>query len=84
MAWQIAFLVIGSNPTRLRPLMVPAIIEKIGYVLTVVMMHNGERLLSRDILVVVPDLLLGILFILALAETPTSNQILPQATAPSS
>jgi hypothetical protein len=84
MAWQIAFLVIGSNPTRLRPLMVPAIIEKIGYVLTVVMMHSGERLLSRDILVVVPDLLLGILFILALAETPTSNQILPQATARSS
>jgi hypothetical protein len=73
MAWQIAFLVIGSNPTRLRPLMVPAIIEKIGYVLTVVMMHSGARILSRDILVVMPDLLLGILFILALGETPQAE-----------
>ena len=74
MAWQIAFLVIGWNPTRLRPLMVPAIIEKIGFALTVVMMPSGERLFSRDILVVVPDLVLGILFILALAETPVGAE----------
>jgi len=32
MAWQIAFLVIGSNPVRFRPLMIPSIIEKAGYV----------------------------------------------------
>lgn len=32
MAWQIAFLVIGSNPARLRPLMIPSILEKLGHV----------------------------------------------------
>ena len=71
MAWQIAFLVIGSNPTRLRPLMVPAIIEKIGYVLTLL----GPALSWPGwvVLVVMPDLFLGVLFILALGETPQAE-----------
>jgi hypothetical protein len=33
-AWQIAFLFIARDPVRLRPLMVPAMIEKFGYVTT--------------------------------------------------
>jgi hypothetical protein len=33
-AWQIAFLVVGSNPLRFRPLMIPCIVEKLGYVST--------------------------------------------------
>ena len=32
MAWQIAFLVIGSNPARYRPLMIPGMLEKPGHV----------------------------------------------------
>jgi len=39
MAWQMAFLVIGSNPARLRPLMIPAILEKLGYVGTLIVMY---------------------------------------------
>jgi cytochrome b len=34
LAWQIAFLVIGSNPARFRALMIPAMLEKFGYVAT--------------------------------------------------
>ena len=30
MAWQIAFLIIGSNPARFRMLMIPGILEKLG------------------------------------------------------
>ena len=33
MAWQVAFLVIGSNPVRYRLLMIPAFIEKAGYII---------------------------------------------------
>ena len=32
LAWQIAFLVIGSSPGRFRPLMIPSIVEKFGHV----------------------------------------------------
>ena len=69
LAWQIAFLIIASNPARLRPLMVPAVIEKFGFVLTVVVLYGQTRILSADIPVIVPDLLLGILFVIALIKT---------------
>jgi len=74
MAWQIGFLVIASNPARLRPLMVAAVIEKLGFVLTVVVLHGQARLSSRDTLVIVPDLLLGILFVIALIKTQAIGQ----------
>lgn len=45
-AWQIAFLLIGSNPVRFRPLMIPAVIEKLGYVVAVAVLH-GRGLIQR-------------------------------------
>lgn len=69
MAWQIAFLIIASNPARLRPLMVAAVIEKFGFVLTVVVLDGQTGIVSRDIPLIVPDLLLGILFVVALTKT---------------
>jgi hypothetical protein len=45
LAWQIAFLVIGSDPARFRPLMIPSILEKLGWVLTLALLygHGGSR-----------------------------------------
>jgi hypothetical protein len=37
-AWQIAFLVIGSDPARFRPMMVPAVLEKLGYGIAVLVL----------------------------------------------
>ena len=34
--WQLAFLLIRSNPVRFRLLMLPAIVEKLGYVTTLI------------------------------------------------
>ena len=69
MAWQIAFLVIGSNPARFRPLMIAAILEKLGYVGTLIVMYVNGRIPVADTGPVVPDLLLGVLFIVAFART---------------
>jgi hypothetical protein len=71
MAWQIAFLVIGSNPARFRPLMIPAILEKLGYVGTLVVMYLSGRIPTADTQPVIPDLLLGLLFIVAFVRTRT-------------
>jgi hypothetical protein len=30
MAWQVAFLVIASDPVRFRPMMIPTVLEKVG------------------------------------------------------
>jgi hypothetical protein len=69
LAWQIAFLVIGSNPARFRLLMIPGIVEKLGYVATLAVLYGQGRIAAADASPAVPDLLLGILFIAAYAKT---------------
>ena len=70
MAWQIAFLVIASSPARFRPLMIPGIVEKFGHVAGVAVLYSLGHLPEADAIAAVPDLLLGVLFVLALAMTP--------------
>lgn len=77
MAWQIAFLVIGSNPARFRLLMIPGIIEKFGYVATVAALHARGQVSSTDAAAAVPDALLGLLFAAALVKTRSSDDVEP-------
>ena len=70
MAWQIAFLVIGTNPPRFRWLMIPAIIEKLGYVAVLAVLGWQARLPTVDLMPAIPDFVLGCLFMLAFAKTP--------------
>lgn len=65
MAWQIAFIVIGSNPERFRPLMIPAIVEKLAHVAGVAVLYWNARISTIDAQSAIPDLLLAILFIAA-------------------
>ena len=71
-AWQIAFLMIGTNPARFRPLMVPAILEKLGWVVTLAVLHAESRISALDASAAVTDALLGILFIAAFVATGRS------------
>jgi hypothetical protein len=70
-AWQIAFMVIGSNPARFRPLMIPAVIEKLGYVVAVALLHGSEYISNAEAMTAAPDLILGVLFIAAFLKTPS-------------
>jgi hypothetical protein len=69
MAWQIAFLIIGSNPMRFRPLMLPSVIEKLGHVITLAVLYGQSRISATDAQAGIPDLVLGALFISALVRT---------------
>jgi hypothetical protein len=69
LAWQIAFLVIASNPRAFRALMIPAMIEKFGYVITLAVLYGQERIAQVDALPALPDGLLGLLFIVAFVKT---------------
>src|SRR5512145_2171521 len=62
MAWQIAFLVIGTSPVRFRPLMFPSIIEKVGHVVAVAVLYVQARISTADAMAAGPDLLLAVLF----------------------
>lgn len=74
MAWQIAFLIIGSDPARFRPLMIPSIIEKVGYVVILALLHGRGRISTDDAMAGVPDLILGILFIAAFVKVGSSDR----------
>jgi len=73
MAWQIAFLIIGSNPVRFRLLMIPAIFEKFSYIVTLAILHSHARISTPDAMTGVPDVVLGLLFIAAFAKTPRES-----------
>jgi hypothetical protein len=74
MAWQIAFLIIGTSPVRFRPLMIASMVEKFGHVVTVAVLYGQARISTLDAMAAGPDLLLGVLFIAAFAKTSTSDQ----------
>jgi hypothetical protein len=73
MAWQIAFLVIGSNPARFRPLMIPSILEKLGHVAGVAVLYGQARIPAIDAQAAMPDLLLAVLFVVSFAKTRSSR-----------
>ena len=72
LAWQIAFLIIATDPVRLRPLMIAAILEKSGYVTTLSVLYAQGRLQAGQAVVAVPDFGLAVLFVLAFLKTRTS------------
>lgn|SRR5262249_36410045 len=69
LVWQIAFLMIGSNPARFRPLMVPALLEKFSYVSTLLVLHGQSRISAIDLQPAIPDGLIGLLFVAAFWAT---------------
>ena len=74
LAWQIAFLVIGSNPMRFRALMIIGMLEKLGYVATLAVLYGQGRIASVDALAAVPDGLIGGLFVVAFVKTGSSHR----------
>jgi hypothetical protein len=75
MAWQLAFFVIASNPARFRLMMVPAIIEKLGYIIGTAMLYSHARIDSAALATAVPDSVLCILFVIAFAKTPSFDTL---------
>ena len=71
LAWQIAFLIIGINPLLFRALMIPGILEKFGWVATLAVLYGQSRISAIDAQAAIPDLILGILFVVAFARTRT-------------
>jgi len=69
LAWQIAFLIIGSNPVRLRPMMIPSVVEKFTFAAAVVALVMQGRMHRADMVFAATDLTLGVLFVAAFVKT---------------
>ena len=70
LVWQIAFLIIATNPVRYRPIMLAAILEKLVYVTTMVTLYLRAQLQFGQFAVAGPDFVLATLFIAAFIRTP--------------
>jgi hypothetical protein len=69
LAWQVAFFLIAANPDRFRPMIIPALIEKLTYVGTITALLIRRQMSPSESLVAVPDLILTILFAISFAKT---------------
>jgi hypothetical protein len=73
-AWQAAFFVIGSNPRRYRWMMIPAVLEKALWMLTLVVLQARGQIDLRSILLnAATHGVLGVLFIVAFVITPKTE-----------
>ena len=69
LVWQIAFFVIATDPERYRRLMIPSVLEKVSYVVPVVILVLQGRMRPSDLVFVGSDLVLGVLFTIAYFKT---------------
>jgi hypothetical protein len=65
LTFQLVFFVIGSDPVRFRPMMIPAVLEKFSYGTALIVLFLHHRLHPADLTFGCVDLLLGVLFLLA-------------------
>jgi hypothetical protein len=65
LAWQIAFFIVASDPVRLRPFMIAAMLEKFGYAATFIALYLQSSLTKGDLVLSFIDLIFGVLFIVA-------------------
>jgi hypothetical protein len=72
--WQIAFAFIARDPIRFRPMMIPAIFEKLVYSIPVIVLVLQKRTNPSDLMFSATDLILAALFLAAYLRTPRSAQ----------
>ncbi len=73
LAWQVAFLVIGQDPVRYRPLMLPAVLEKFTFAGAVAVLYLQSRINIYLLAFGMIDLALGVLFLVAWRRTPSTR-----------
>ena len=73
LACQVLFLVLSTNPIRYRPMMIPAILEKVGFVIAAAVLFLQNRIPTPALIGASIDLLLAVLFVLAYLKTPSQT-----------
>lgn len=67
-AWQIAFLFIGLDPARFRPIMLAAMVEKASFAVATIALYAKGRVSTAVLAAGLVDLALGVLFAIAWVE----------------
>ena len=70
LAWQILFFVIARDPVRMRPAMIPAILEKLAFGIAAPILFMQGRVPAAVCGFGIVDLVLAALFFVAMLRTP--------------
>ena len=73
LTWQLLFLLLSTDPVRYRLLMVPAMFEKVVFVIPVVILYFQHRTPAIILSVSMIDLVFGVLFLIAYAKTGSAS-----------
>lgn len=76
-AWQVLFLVLATDPRRYRPMMIPAALEKAVFSIPIILLFFQGRVPFLMLVACLPDLLLGVLFVIAYLKTPREAYLVP-------
>lgn len=76
-AWQLVFLLIGRDPERYRPLMLPAVLEKLAFGVPVIILYAQGQLPGSVLFFGLLDLTLGALFVASWRLTSDAAQPVP-------
>lgn len=69
LAWQVLFLMLARDPARYRAMMIPAIMEKAGFGVAVLVLYLQHRVAPPLLGAGLIDLAFGALFVVAYAKT---------------
>ncbi|HLJ27611.1 MAG TPA: hypothetical protein VKY85_12945 [Candidatus Angelobacter sp.] len=72
LAWQIVFLMIATDPSRFRLMMIPSILEKVTYGIAVIVLYLQQRTRAPDLVLGCIDLVFAVLFLMAFSKTKSS------------
>ena len=69
LAWQLAFMVIATDPIRFRLMMLPSIVEKITYAIAIPILYSQHRVHPADLALSSIDALFALLFLISFLRT---------------
>jgi hypothetical protein len=74
-AWQVLFLFLSLDPIRYRLMMIPSMLEKLVFVVPVIVLFWQHRVSSFILGAALVDLSLGVLFLVSYIKTRTVNGV---------
>ena len=77
LVWQITFILIAHDPVRFRPIMIPAVLEKLVFSIPVIILVFQNRMRHSDLVFASMDLFLGLLFVFAYVRTSAAGHQRP-------
>jgi hypothetical protein len=73
LTWQILFLVLSTNPVKYRAMILPSIVEKVSYGITLVVLYLQGRIAVSTVSIGSVDWIFAFLFVAAYVKTKPSR-----------